>query len=114
VNFTTPSRDKLPICPTLAFFYAVFGVWGGHTAAPHPKNGYFLNFCDGTHKTLPTNAGPVIVEVVTPEEKPQAQQTFRRTASMVKSSSGGSKPMWVFTAASIVPKSSCAVRVKFA
>jgi len=29
-------------------------------------------FCDCTHKTLPTNAGPVIVEVVTLEEKPEA------------------------------------------
>jgi CDGSH-type Zn-finger protein len=28
-------------------------------------------FCDGTHKQLPTNAGPVIVEVTLPEEKPE-------------------------------------------
>jgi hypothetical protein len=28
--------------------------------------------CGGTHKTLPTNAGPVIVEVVTLEEKSEA------------------------------------------
>ena len=28
-------------------------------------------FCDGTHKTLPTNAGPVIVEVTPPEARPE-------------------------------------------
>ncbi len=30
-------------------------------------------FCDGTHKGLPTKAGPVIVEIVIPEEEKPGQ-----------------------------------------